>query len=149
MEYDRYKGHHKLYILGIVCMILCLGFLFFSLYITPYLIWGEHYDVPEFVSTLLALFEDRFQYSSATSSFLVWLLFFTPSLICGFISYRISNDIDNSLLGGQDPIPAVDKSEILQEVRRDRAESTRLSLKILVLMILVVLAILLLQLIIY
>lgn len=146
MEFDRYKGHHKLYIFGIISLILCLSFLFFSLYILPFLTWYAHYDVPDFVSAMISYFQEGYLWSAATASFVVWLLFFIPSLIAGFISYRISNYIDNQLLGIE-PKTMTKEEAILRsiEMRRDIRESASLGFKIFMLMLIIVLAILLLQ----
>ncbi|TAL60575.1 MAG: hypothetical protein EPN84_09270 [Legionella sp.] len=146
MEYDRYKAHHKLYIIGILSLLGCLSLLLFSLYILPYMVWGDYYDVPEFVVSLIAFFEDL-KYSSASSHFIVWLLFFLPALICGLISYYVSNYIDDELFDIKPETPEKDNYEKQRLKRLERRESANLSLKILGLMFLIFLAIFLIQLI--
>jgi len=148
MEQDRYKGHHKLYILGIVCLVLCLSLFFFSMYVLPFLLWGINYDVPGFVIDISTFFETVYRFSSTASSLLTWLFFFVPSLITGFISYYVSNHIDNQLLGMSYGIEeAEDSWQLIQQKREERRDSIRLGLKILFLMIVFVVAILSLQLI--
>lgn len=145
MEYDRYKGNNKLYILGISSLILCLGLFFFSMYLVPFLAWGQYYNVPYFVLTLISTFEDVYYFSHGISRLLVWSLFFIPSVIAGIISYYISNFIDNRLLGIE---PEIDEEEIKQhslEVKQEFQESASLGLKILFLMFLIVVAILIIQ----
>ncbi len=145
MEYDRYKEHHKLYIMGIICLVLCLGFLFFSLYILPFLIWGLHYDTPELITNLVSFFQYNYQLTYRASATLTWLIFFIPSVITGIVSYYASNSIDNELL----EVPIEDEAEgqlpPATTLREDMKESTSLGLKILFLMIVVVLAVLLIQ----
>ncbi len=148
MEYDRYNENNKLYIVGIICLVLCLGFLFFSLYILPFLIWGLHYDVPEFISRMLSYFEDNYYFSHYFSAICVWFIFFIPSVITGIISYFISNNIDDHLLG----IVKQSDEEVEQhsvEVRQELKESAGLGIKILFLMVLVVLGVILLQFLLY
>lgn len=144
MEYDRYKDHNKLYILGITCLILCLGFLFFSMYILPFLIWDLHYDNPEFISYLISFFEDKHYFSHSISTLFVWLIFFVPSLIAGIISYYISNRIDNQLFDVT-PESTMQSNEQPIDIKEEFKESASFGLRILLLMIAVVLAILLLQ----
>lgn len=147
MEYDRYKAHHKMYIIGIVSLLACLSLLLFSLYILPYLIWGDFYDVPEFIVILIAFLQER-KYSASSSHWIVWLLFFLPALILGYISYYISNFIDDELLDIKKPeVTERDNYEQQRLQRIERRESVNLSLKILGLMFLIVLAIFLIQLI--
>lgn len=91
---EESKSNNKIFIVGVVCLVLSVSFLFFSLYIIPYLIWELHYDVPDFVAAAIVNVQDNYNYSGSTSKFIVWLLFLLPSLVMGLISYFISNRID-------------------------------------------------------
>lgn len=91
---EESKSNNRIFIVGVVCLVLSVSFLFFSLYIIPYLLWELHYDVPDFVAATIASVQNNYNYSSSTSKFIVWLLFLIPSLVMGFISYLISNRID-------------------------------------------------------
>ncbi|MFI4918855.1 MAG: hypothetical protein ACHP65_04800 [Legionellales bacterium] len=145
MEPDRFKLHQKLYIFGIVCLLLCLTFLFLAVYILPFLIWGLHYDVPSFISYLLAFFQDSYEYSSFGSKFLLEVIFLGLGLITGLISYFISNYIDNQIY---EIVPVLDEEEAKQrtlKVKEEIKESAGLGLKILGLMVMIVAAILVIQ----
>lgn len=72
MEPDRYQYNHKLYVIGITCLILALGLILYSFYILPFLLWELHYDVPEFVAKTLALFEDKYRISVEGICFYLW-----------------------------------------------------------------------------
>lgn len=144
MEQDRFKANSKLYILGMICLVLCLGFLFLSVYILPYFIWGLNYHIPAFVLNLVALFEDNYEYSGTYSKFLVWLIFVIPALITGLISYFVSNYIDNQIYH-IDTLKLEDENFTPKEMGAEMKESTSLGLKILGLMLLIVVVILLLQ----
>ncbi len=94
MEHSGYDNNGKLSIMGIICLIIFLVLFFFSVFIMPFLIWELHYNVPDFVSNMIAYLEDTYYYSSSVSKTLVWLTFFIPCLITGYFSYYISRSID-------------------------------------------------------
>lgn len=144
MEYDRLGGNNKMFLFGIICLVISLGLLFFSLYILPYLIWELSYGVPDFILTFLAKFEDDYHYSVATSKTLVWLIFFIPCLVTGLISYFVSRYLDKKMYGEELGIPPAPEKPA-GEVQRQIKESASLGGKILALMICIVVVILLLQ----
>lgn len=88
------KNDNKIFIAGVICLVLSLGFLLFSLYILPFLIWDLAYDVPDMVTDITSNLQEDYDYSSAGSKLIVWLVFFIPGVITGVISYYISNLID-------------------------------------------------------
>ncbi|WP_298627398.1 hypothetical protein [uncultured Legionella sp.] len=145
MEQDRYTNNSKLYILGIISLILALSLFFFSLYIFPFLVWNLHYDVPDFISRMIMYFEDAYFYSTSTSKMLTWMIFFVPSLIAGYISYYISNYIDDQILGLVKKPPPEEAAEANLELQNDVKESLGLAAKIIILMILILVIIYLLQ----
>lgn len=83
-----------LFIVGIVCLVLSLGFLLFSLYIIPYLLFNIGYNLPGFIMDYIQYFQDKYEYSSANSKLIVWLSFAIPGLITGYVSYYISHSLD-------------------------------------------------------
>ncbi|HAT1922239.1 TPA: hypothetical protein JAZ42_01645 [Legionella pneumophila] len=144
MQHNIYENS-KLHILGIICLVISLGLFFFSLYIVPFLIWQLDYDIPDFVSGMIAYGEDEYYYSPATSKTLVWLIFFTPSLIMGYLSYYISNYIDKNQLKLQD-----ESLKSMQEKSPSKPaglgkDSAILGFKIVLLMVLIIAIIFLLQ----
>lgn len=94
MAEESNSNNDKIFILGVVCLVLSLGFLLFSLYIVPFLLWDLAYDVPDMVTNMTSTLQEDYDYSSAGSKLIVWLMFFIPGLIAGCISYYISNRID-------------------------------------------------------
>lgn len=145
MEIDRYTNNNKLYVLGIISLILALGLFFFSMYILPFLVWNLYYDVPDFVSNLIMYFQNGYYYSPTTSKVLTWMIFFVPSLISGYISYYISNYIDDQILGITQSADSQEAKESSEEIREDVKQSLGLAAKILILMLLIILIIYLLQ----
>ncbi|RUR12211.1 hypothetical protein [Legionella sp. km772] len=91
---EESNNSNKVFILGVICLVLSLGFLLFSLYILPFLLWDLAYDVPDMVTNMTSMLQDDYDYSSAGSKLIVWLVFFIPGLITGCISYYISNRLD-------------------------------------------------------
>ncbi|KTD68305.1 MULTISPECIES: hypothetical protein [Legionella] len=145
MEQDRFGSNSKLYILGMICLVLCLGLFFFSLYILPYLAWGLNYNVPAIVLDLLGSLQDEYNYTVGASKLIVWLIFFVPSMITGLISYFVSNHIDNNLYKSELKVEEEEENPPTKQIGKEIKESAGLGLKILGLMILIVLVIFLLQ----
>ncbi|HAT3856388.1 hypothetical protein ACKOUJ_06990 [Legionella pneumophila] len=144
MQHNIYENS-KLHILGIICLVTSLGLFFFSLYIVPFLIWQLDYDIPDFISNMIAYGEDEYYFSPITSKTLVWLIFFTPSIIMGYLSYYISNYIDKNYLEPQEKLlESMQEKSPSKPAGRGR-DSTILGLKIILLMVLIVAIIFLLQ----
>jgi hypothetical protein len=146
MEPDRYKNNHILYIFGIICLILSLTLFFFSLFIAPFLIWHLNYNVPDLIDALITIFEEDYEYSTVVSKALVWLIFFIPSLITGFLAYYISNRIDNQIFKVETQVEEEEKKIDSLEVKRQLKESAGIGFKIILLMIVIVGIILMLEL---
>ncbi|HAU1247921.1 TPA: hypothetical protein F8S30_13785, partial [Legionella pneumophila] len=127
MQHNIYENS-KLHILGIICLVTSLGLFFFSLYIVPFLIWQLDYDIPDFISNMIAYGEDEYYFSPITSKTLVWLIFFTPSIIMGYLSYYISNYIDKNYLKLQEePLEVTQEKSSSKPAGRGR-DSTILGL---------------------
>ncbi|HAU0473385.1 TPA: hypothetical protein JBH00_13660, partial [Legionella pneumophila] len=132
-------------IMGIICLIIFLVLFFFSVFIMPFLIWELHYNVPDFVSNMIAYLEDTYYYSSSVSKTLVWLTFFIPCLITGYFSYYISRSIDKKNLLKDANIDEEQSKEISSVTNEHIKESASLGFKILILMAAIILIIFLLQ----
>lgn len=145
MEQDRFGRNSKLYILGMICLVLCLGLFFFSLYILPYLAWGLNYNVPDVVLTLLSSLQDDYNYTVGASKLIVWLIFFVPGIITGLISYFVSNYIDNNIYRSELNLEEDQENPPSKQIGKEIKESAGFGLKILGLMILIVIVIFLLQ----
>lgn len=144
MEYERFGGNSKLFLFGIICMVISLGLLFFSLYILPYFLWELSYNVPDFILDLLAKYQDEYRYTSAGSKTVVWLIFFVPCVITGVISYFVSRHLESKMYGIEEP-PQEESEKAPGEMQKQIKESASLGGKILGLMIVIVVVILLLQ----
>lgn len=139
MESDRYQRHHVLYIVGIVCLLLCLSLVFLLLYILPYLIWKLNYDLPEFITTMIAFFEDKYSASEVRSRVYVGIVLFIPILITGLVSYYTSNFIDDEIYKNElTSDEAKEEKNHSEEVKKERRESATIGFEIIGLIILVV-----------
>ncbi|HAU3942032.1 TPA: hypothetical protein ACT96X_002943 [Legionella pneumophila] len=145
MEHSWYDNNNKLFVLGIICLIIFLVLFFFSIFIMPFLIWGLHYNVPDFVSNMIAYLEDKYYYSLPTSKTLVWLVFFIPSLIAGYLSYYISLYIDKKNFLKEKSIKEEQVKENSSETNEQIKESASLGFKILILMVAILVVLFLLQ----
>ncbi|CZI16845.1 TPA: hypothetical protein JBC15_15560 [Legionella pneumophila subsp. pneumophila] len=145
MEHSWYDNNSKLSVMGIICLIIFLVFFFSSLFIMPFLIWELHYNVPDFVSNMIAYLKDTYYYSSPVSKTLVWLTFFIPCLITGYFSYYISRSIDKKNLLKDANIDEEQSKEISSVTNEHIKESASLGFKILILMAAIILIIFLLQ----
>lgn len=135
--------NNKLFIFGIICLVISLGLLFFSLYILPYLIWEFNYDVPDFIITLISNYQDNY-YSLTASKTIVWLYFFIPAVFFGFVSYFVSNYIDKHTPELQNPEEEEQKQESNLN-RESLKESASLGGKLIAIIILIFVVVLIMQ----
>ena len=101
MEQDRYQKNHKLFIVGLLSLILGLSLVAFSLFILPNLFFGWHYDVPEFIANWVAWLQDAYELSSTAASKLTFFFFFLLGLFFAVIAYFSSNRIDNQIYSSE------------------------------------------------
>ncbi|WP_028388500.1 hypothetical protein [Legionella fairfieldensis] len=138
MEHDRYEQNSKLFVIGLLCLLLSLTLLAFGLYILPYLLWNWRYDIPDFVLSWREWLKEYYNFTDSGASWLIFLVFFIPAIICGFISRWASNYIDNQING---IVPAPEPQKHREEIKRDLQESFGFGLKIFLLIILVLVAV--------
>jgi Na+-transporting methylmalonyl-CoA/oxaloacetate decarboxylase gamma subunit len=126
---------------GIVCLLLCLSLVFLVLYILPYLIWKLNYDLPEFITTMIAFFQDKYYATELRSRVYVGLVLFIPILVTGFVSYYVSNFIDDEIYKNElTSDEAIEEKNHSDEIKRDIKESATIGFEIIGLIILVIAA---------
>jgi hypothetical protein len=142
MDSNQIGSSNKLFIFGMICLATSLGLFIFCLYLLPYFIWELGYHIPDFILNLLATYQDEYNYSSAASKTIIWLMFFIPCIITGIISYFISRYFDTKMYD----VPISEETEKShEELKKDLKDSASLGGKILGLMIVIVILVLLLQ----
>ena len=137
MGYNQ-QENNKLFISGIICLVLSLSLIFFSLYLAPNFIWDLHYDIPEFVANQIAYFDNDQEYTTAGSKLIVWLCYFIPGLLFGVASAYISQKIDRVVLHDELNIDTEAEEKEAINVKEELTESAGLGVKIIVLMIAIV-----------
>lgn len=143
MEYNQ--QNNKLFISGIICLVLCLSLIAFSLYLAPNFIWDLHYDTPEFIANQIAYFDNDKEYTTAGSKLIVWLCYFIPGLLFGVASTYISQKIDRVVLHDELNIDTEAEEQAAINVKEELKESAGLGVKIIVLMIAIIVIVFLLQ----
>lgn len=133
MEQDRYEQNHKLFVIGLISLLLSLSLMAIALFIVPYLIWGWHYGVPGMIIALREWLKEEYGFGNTEASWLVFLTFIIPALIFGYISQWSSNYIENKMYGLDQ-----DRPGRRREIQKDLRESVSFGLKIFILIILVI-----------
>lgn len=140
MEPDRFQQNSKIFLVGLICLLLCLSLLAFGFYILPYLLWNWSYKVPGSVLVLREWLRENYAFSEMGASWLIFLIFFIPAIICGLISQWSSNYIEKKMYG----LDRVSPEKHL-EIHKDVQESISFGLKILLLILLVLAGVILLE----
>lgn len=123
MEQDRYQKNHILYIVGLIALVIGLGLLAFTLYITPHMLAGWTYDIPGFISTWIEWLRVRAHMNGSAASQLIVLFLFLATISCVLIAYYTSNRLDNQIFSAE--LQSYDKPE---RVTTNRHEAIRLVL---------------------
>lgn len=98
LEQDRYQQNPKLYVFGMVMLMLFWFFTLITIYIIPFLIWNLNYNVPETIIAWQLHLEDTYQFSLQLSKLLTFLTVAVPALICMIVSWIISAYIDKQIV---------------------------------------------------
>ena len=142
MEYDRYQHNNKIFIIGLLCLLVSLSLLAFSIYILPYLLWNWTYNVPGFILDWRERLKEFYNFTDSGASWTIFLIFIIPAIICGYISQLTSNYMDNQIEGVK---PETTTPEPPIEVKGDIQETIGFGLKIFLLIILVLVLVALLE----
>lgn len=137
MEPNRFKQNQGLFITSIVSLVISLSLFVFSLYILPHLMWNWYYDIPEFVLTSVASFQENYFFSEASAKIFSFLMFFVPALAIGFISYFTTKALDNKIYNISSAQP-----EYEVPISASIKESFGFGAKLLIIAILVIIALL-------
>ncbi|MBA2711785.1 MAG: hypothetical protein H0U57_14495 [Tatlockia sp.] len=136
MEPDRFQQNSKLFIVGLISLLLCLTLLAIALFIVPYLIWNWHYGVPAMIIELHEWFRDSYSFDNSGASWMVFLTFFVPAIICGVISQWSSTHIEKEIYGMD-----LDRPGRRMEIHKEIHDTLSFGLKVIILIVLVILAV--------
>lgn len=145
MEQDRYQANTKLFIIGMVSLVLSLTLFALSFYVMPNLLFGWFYNTPAFINELVAWLQYQHNFSGPAAAKIVFFSLLILGCFFAIIADITSNRIDNKIF----------KEELKLNEELDRKSRTRdndtmqLIIKILLIAFLVFIAAGLLQWLIY
>lgn len=118
----KLQGSATLYALDVICMVMAISLIGISLYLLPYVLGFQRYDVPEFVVTLFHWYETH----STMGGFMIALSVLLPFLVAGIAFILISRLITYYLeTHGDEPgVPHVDADDYQEHLQR-REHSVR------------------------
>ena len=137
MEPDRFQKNGKLFVIGMIALLICLMLLAFSVYIFPSLLLQWNYSVPSFIFNWREWIKETYDLTYSGASWIIFLILIILAFICGYISYWASNYIDNQIYG----IKNGSKEETQTEVRKDLQTTVSFGFKVLLLIVLVLLVV--------
>ncbi len=140
MEPDRFQQNSKLFIVGMICLLLGLTFLAIALFIIPYLLWNWHYGVPSMVVQLHQWFRDSYSFDNGGASWMVFLTFLIPAIIFVIISQWSSNHIEKQMYGMD-----LDRPGRRMEIHKEIHDTLSFGLKLGILIVLVIIAVIVVQ----
>lgn len=143
MEYGKAGANDKVFIFGIICLVISLGLLLISLYILPYFLFDLHYSMPDFMLDMLAKFQDDYGYTISQSKIFIWMIFFIPGLIFGLISFFVSKHLDKLEHGSPTAVDVPEKSG--KELTKELKESASLGFKIIGLIVIIFIGVVIVQ----
>lgn len=109
-------GSATLYALDVICMVMAISLIGISLYLLPYVLGFQQYDVPEFFVTLFHWYETH----STMGGFMIAVSVLLPFLVAGlgfiFISRLITYYLETH--GIEPGVPHVDAEEYEEHLQR-------------------------------
>lgn len=132
MEYDRYQQNHSLFIIAMICLVSSMALFGFSLYIAPALIWDFHYNIPLFVLNWRETLHIDYEFTERASAVIIFLSFFLPACIIGYLAYLTSNQLENQVYHIE---PEKSDPGVIEERNEHLRESTGLGFKIFMLIV--------------
>ncbi len=97
MEPDRYQHSPKVYIIGMVCMIVSMGLFGLGAYILPNVIFGLIYSIPDFIFDWTNLVQIAYGLNEKKAGWLVLAIIFLLGFLASIVTYAVSNRLDNEI----------------------------------------------------
>lgn len=94
MPADTKTEHPYLLMLSLGLLTLSLFFGGFFLYILPNVLWDLNYNVPDILGNLRHNLTDTYGYSELSARIITLIIFFVPTLVFGYLNYRMSNHLE-------------------------------------------------------
>lgn len=94
MDRRSERENERKFLIGLAALLIAMTFIGFALYISPYLLWDLHYDVPEFVPDWLYWLQQKGALTPGGAAWALFFIFFMPGLIAGLFVYVTFNRIE-------------------------------------------------------
>ena len=134
MEQNRYNQNHKLFITGMISLLLCLAFLLFMLFMLPHLLFGWIYDVPETVTHVREWITTDYGVSSSRASLVIFLFLLALVLLFGFVAYYASTRVESKIFSSEEPEDK-EESHLTEKLSAGLKESFRFFITLLAILI--------------
>ncbi len=113
----------------------------FALYILPGLIWNFGYDIPQFIFDWREALKENYNFTDRGAAAALFLLFFIPALVLGYLSSRLANRMDNKLLNGDQPeVDEQEEMKLASQKKLEVQDSVSFGMKVFMLIVLVFIA---------
>ena len=97
MEPDRFQHSPKVYIVGLISMIISMALFGLGAYIFPNIAFGLVYRIPDFIFESVNLVQVAYDLNERKAGWLVLVIIFFLGLIASIITYAVSNRIENGI----------------------------------------------------
>lgn len=110
MEPDRYEESHIYFIIGIIGLVGSLALFAFSVYISPHLMFGWHYKMPDFIIWTKNILHLDYHWSIASANWVIVLFFWVCTGIFVLIANIASNKVEKKIYYSESDISQENKS---------------------------------------
>lgn len=128
MEPDRFQHSPKIYIIGMICMIISMVLFSLGAYILPRIAFDLVYKIPDFIFTWTNLIQIAYGLNEKKAAWLILIIIFLLGLIASIITYAVSNRIENQIYAIEPD--RVDEQEASEKATKEWREIGPLVLKI-------------------
>lgn len=97
MEPDRFQYSPRIYIIGLICMIISMALFGLGAYIFPNIAFGLIYRIPNFIFEWINLIQVAYELTEKNAGWLVLVIIFFLGFVASIITYAVSNRIDNGI----------------------------------------------------
>ena len=97
MEPDRFQHNPKVYIIGLLCMIISMALFGLGAYALPNLAFGLNYSIPSIIYNWMSWIHIAYDLTEKQAGWLVLLVIFILGFVASIVTYAISNRIETEM----------------------------------------------------
>jgi len=135
MEPDRFQHSPKVYIIGMICMLISMVLFGLGAYILPKIAFNLVYNIPDFIYTWSNLIQIAYGLNEKKAGWLILTVIFLLGVIASIVTYAVSNRIENQIYFIEPD--KIDEHQVSGETGKEWRETGPLVLKILLILVLV------------